>query len=109
VLLFAPSKASVDSTEVCEDAVLAEGAVNDTAEDEKTKKEHQFNSIIIPELKKGDDCDITVIGCAMYSLRSFCSLSCQLFIVVLLVCLFEETGKKRQTSKTTMNEDTDKR
>jgi len=69
VLLFAPSKASVDSSEVCEDAVLAEGAVNDTAEDEKTKKEHQFNSIIIPELKKGNDCDITVIGCAVYSLQ----------------------------------------
>ncbi len=68
-LLFAPSKASVDSSEVCEDAVLAEGAVNDTAEDEKTKKEHQFNSIIIPELKRGDDCDITVIGCAVYSLQ----------------------------------------
>ncbi|CAL6027318.1 Sugar_kinase [Hexamita inflata] len=70
VYIFKPSDQQfVEIFDDEEAKLLAEGGETDKQEDEFAKKNKIFNQVLIPELQKGANCDLKIIGDSVYDLQ----------------------------------------
>jgi adenylate kinase family enzyme/predicted sugar kinase len=67
VLIFLPTSAA--AAEVDEDTVLSEGSGLDSAAAEAAKKDRLFDEVLVPELRRGKDCDHAAVTAAVRALQ----------------------------------------